>query len=491
MIPRIVIAAASSGCGKTTFTTGLIDVFIKKGLKVQPFKVGPDYIDTMFHTNISGTFSRNLDSWLLDENTVKHLFVKNAADKDIAIIEGVMGLYDGLGGTSQIASTAHIAEITQSPVILIISPQGMSLSVAAMVKGFINFNKNIKIKGVIINRIKAEAHYIILKTAIEENTGLKVLGYLPDMSLLTFESRHLGLMLPHEVNDIKTKISLVSEQIIKSVDINAILNIARSAKVLPLRNLENFNYSKKYICNKNKIIGKNKNILPKYINGDSLPKPVIAVAMDRAFNFYYRDNLDLLEKMGAELVYFSPLQDKFVPSEAKGIYFGGGYPELFAAELEQNRTLRLDIKSKIENGMPVYAECGGLMYMSQSILDLEERCYEMVGVIQAKSLMTSKLQRFGYVEVETQVQNILSLQGERIRAHEFHYSDIAVEEVARKNMCCKVCKRTCNGEKTWHCGFRNNNLFAQYPHIHFWSNPQYAFNFLNNCSIYASWSNKK
>jgi len=471
MVPRIAIAAAASGCGKTTFTAGLIDVFNKRGLKVQPFKVGPDYIDPMFHTIVSGYFSRNLDSWMLDENTVKHLFCKNSDNKDIAIIEGVMGLYDGFGGITQIGSTAHIAEITQSPVILLVNAQGMSLSVAAMLKGFKDFNNKIKIGGIVINRIKGEGHYRIIKTAIEENTGLRVLGYLPDMPEIKLESRHLGLLLPNEIKDLKQKISAISEQILKSVDVDTILNIANSAK-------DHKYYAENYDW---PAIRKNFNFAC---------RPKIAVAMDYAFNFYYRDNFDLLKQIGAEIIFFSPLRDEFLPADSNGIYIGGGYPEIFASELEQNSSLIFDIRGKIENGMPVYAECGGLMYMSQSISDLQGRCYEMVGAIRAKSVMTAKLQRFGYVEVETQVENIMSCKGDKIRAHEFHYSDVQLEQYAKEEMCYKVSKKTHDGNKTWYCGFKHKNLIAAYPHIHFWSNPGYACNFLKNCGKYEEKSKK-
>lgn len=458
-IPRIIISATNSGCGKTTITTGILAALARRGLKVQPFKVGPDYIDPMFHTFITGNDSRNLDSWMLDENVVSYLFSKNTAGMDIAVIEGVMGLYDGYGSRSQTGSTAHVSRIINAPVILVVNGEGMSLSIAALVQGFRDFDRDVNIKGVIINNIKNAGHYQLLKEIIEEHTGISVLGYLPRMEGYSLQSRHLGLVPSDEIEDLKEKINLLSGQMERTIDIELLLKIAEQAGD---------------------------------ISGVQLPLPEIvpppqervriAVARDKAFNFYYRDNLDLLEMMGAELVFFSPLNDSRLPGDIDGLYVGGGYPEVFAKELQDNAPMREDIKCNILKGLPAYAECGGLMYMSQSIENRDGEIYEMVGVIPGKSEMTSSLQRFGYVDIEIASDNVLSKPGQRIRAHEFHYSTTKVD--GDVPVCYRVIKKRKSGEISWNCGFKVINLLAGYPHLHFWSNAGFAKEFADNCIKY-------
>ena len=458
-IPRIVIAGTNSGCGKTTATIGILGALVKRGLKVKPFKIGPDYIDPMFHTFITGIESRNLDSWLLDEEIVSHLLYKNAQGADIAVIEGVMGMFDGYGGYSDAGSTAHVSKVINSPVILVMNGEGLSLSAVALVRGFKDFDKDVGLRGIILNNIKSESHYLLLKEVIEENTGVLVVGYLPKMPEISLQSRHLGLIPSSEIEDLKEKISQLSTQVEKTVNLDLLIKLAVSADELAVRDL-NFN------------IARRKSNLK------------IAVAKDKAFNFYYKDNLDLFEMMGAELLYFSPLEDKQLPEGADGLYIGGGYPEVFGEQLGENKSMLQSLKSCIINGLPAYAECGGLMYLSESIKDKAGKVFEMAGAIPGKSEMTPSLQRFGYVDIEVLNDNVLSKKGYRIRAHEFHYSNTTVDW--NVPVCYKVSKTKKGMEHVgWHCGFKLHNLLAGYPHIHFWGNTGFAERFVNNCIQYS------
>jgi len=457
-----MIAGTNSGCGKTTVASGIMAALVKRGLKVQPFKVGPDYIDPMFHSFITGTGSRNLDSWMLDRDTLIYLFKRSAKSADISVVEGVMGMYDGLGGRDDTGSSAHVSKIIRCPVILVIDGEGMSLSIAAIVKGFRDFDRNVAIKGVIINNISSDAHYKLLKDIIEENTGTAVLGYLPATKECALESRHLGLVPAVEVKGLKGKLGMLSAKTEETVDLDLLLKIAGNAGSLPDGAFEaGFEFRRK------------EGLKPE-------DKVRIGVARDKAFNFYYQDNLDLLEMLGAELVFFSPLEDLRLPGGIDGLYMGGGYPEVWAEELEVNQSIRADIKGKILSGLPAYAECGGLMYMSESIRTLGGKEFEMVGLLPGRSEMTSSLKRFGYVNVEVMQDNILSRKGWSIRAHEFHYSSTFMDESVPS--CFRVFRERRGGEGTsWNCGFRMYNLLAGYPHLHFWSNPDFAANFIENC----------
>lgn len=460
-IPRIVIAGTNSGCGKTTVASGIMAALVKKGLKVQPFKVGPDFIDPMFHTFVTGRHSRNLDSWMLEEDTLRSLMVKNSVGADVAVIEGVMGLYDGLGGNSTTASTAHVSKITNSPVILVVNGEGASLSLSAAILGFKAFDRDTGIRGVIINGIKSESHYKLLKETIEENTGVMVAGYLPKNEGYTLASRHLGLVPSEEIEGLREKLDIVAEDIAKFVDLELLMKLAGDA---------------------GKIKGSIIRIATDKDNASN-QRAVIGVALDKAFNFYYRDNLELLEEMGAELRYFSPLKDSKLPEGLHGLYIGGGYPEVWARELEENSSMRRDIYNAVENGLPMYAECGGLMYMSGSITGRDGVCREMTGVVKGKSRMTSSLQRFGYVEVRMTGGSVLSEQPSSVKAHEFHYSATDFEDGA--GMAFEVIKQRRGREPlSWKCGYRKDKLLAGYPHIHFWGNTELAKGFVNSCRKY-------
>ena len=456
-IPRILIAGTHSGCGKTTVATGIMYALSGRGIKVQPFKTGPDYIDPMFHTFITGRNSRNLDSWILQEDMVQQLFTRNVCDADIAVIEGMMGLYDGCGSRDDAGSTAHVSKITGSPVILVVDGEGMSRSAAALVQGFRDFDPLVDIRGVIINNIYSRKHYELLKDIIESSTGISVVGFLRKMKEYCLENRHLGLVTSAEISDLKDRLEFLRRQVEETVDLELVFKIAKDACGI------------ESVSNPINACGKAK----------------IAVAKDRAFSFYYQDNLDLLEMLGAELAYFSPLSDSRLPEGIDGMYLGGGYPEVFAGELEENRDIREAIRTCTAWGMPAYAECGGLMYMCQSIYAIEGREYKMVGALPGISRMTASLQRFGYVDIEVSHDNLLAKRGMSIRGHEFHFSVTDVEPDT--TACYRVVKDKGTGEMVnWECGFKAGNLLAGYPHLHFWANTEFAKNFIYSCELYKS-----
>jgi cobyrinic acid a,c-diamide synthase len=453
-IPRIVIAGTNSGCGKTTIAIGIMAALVQSGLRVQPFKVGPDYLDPMLHTFVTNSSSRNLDSWLLEETTLSYLFQKAVTGKDLAVIEGVMGLYDGLSGASQLGSTAHVAGMIDAPVVLVVNGAGMSLSIAALIRGFRDFDPAVKVKGVIINNINNGSYFEYLKEIIETHTGIKAIGYLPSLPEAALPERHLGLIPSGEISDLAVKINSLAAQVARTINLELLLAIAREVEpITPV--------SLRY-----KIEAKFKAVR-------------LAVASDAAFNFYYRDNLDLLEMLGAELIYFSPLEDARLPEGINGLYLGGGYPEVWAEQLQANSVMRNSVKLMVEKGLPTYAECGALMYLAERITDHAGLEYTMAGVLPGKSEMTTSLQHFGYVEIELTADNVLGKMGERIRGHEFHYSVTQVDDRLPRTY--RVAKAGKNKMVTWEDGYQLHNLLAGYPHLHFWSNPAFAESFLAQC----------
>jgi cobyrinic acid a,c-diamide synthase len=456
-MPRVVIAGVNSSCGKTTVTIGILAALAQRGLRVQPFKVGPDYLDPMLHSFVTKTASRNLDSWLLKEEVVALLFQRAAIGNDLAVIEGVMGLYDGLGGASPQASTAHVAEIIDAPVVLVVNGAGMSLSIAALIRGFRDFDPRVRIKGIIINNINKESYFQHLKAIIETHTGIKAIGYLPSLPEVALPKRHLGLIPSGEISDLKQRIAVLAAQIDQTIDLEMLLAIAREAKAPPAVGLD-------------------------YQVTSRFSGVRLAVARDAAFNFYYHDNLDLLASLGAELVYFSPLAAAGLPENIDGLYLGGGYPEIWAEQLQANTAMRHSVKRSVAAGLPTYAECGGLLYLAETLQNQAGADYQMVGVLPGRSGMTDSLQRFGYVEIELTADNVLGKAGDRIRGHEFHYSVTEVDaSIARTYQVAKAVK---NKAVIWEDGYRLHNLLAGYQHLHFWSNPALAQNFLARCQCY-------
>ena len=446
-IPRIMFAGTNSGSGKTTITCAILKALINSGLKPTAFKCGPDYIDPMFHTEVIGTKSRNLDLFMLSEDVCKYLLVKNAAGSDVSVIEGVMGYYDGVGGNNTDFSSYHLSKVTKTPCVLIVNCEGASLSLAAIVKGFAEFKPDSNIRGVILNKLPKYL-YKAYKEMIEKETGIQVVGFFPDVIECSIESRHLGLITAAEISDLQHKISVLAEQALKSIDINALIEIANKA--------EDIDY--------------------KEINIQKYCEVRIAVAKDKAFCFYYEDSLELLESMGAKIIYFSPLEDKVLPI-CDGLILGGGYPEIYAKSLSENKEMLNSIKSALSKKLPCIAECGGFMYLLKSITTKQEEVYNMVGVLGGNAYMTEKLSRFGYITLKSNCDSLLANIGEEILAHEFHYSDSTVNGNSYTAI------KPISG-KQWSCINASEFLHAGYPHIHLWGNINLAKKFIEKCEIH-------
>ncbi len=452
-IPRIMIAAAGSGSGKTTVVCGLLQAFLNRGTNLASFKCGPDYIDPMFHTEALGVKSRNLDLFFCHEETVKYLLCKNAEGADLAVMEGVMGYYDGLAGKSTDASAYDLAVKTGTPVILIVDCKGMSVSIAALIKGFLEFRPDNQIKGVILNRL-APMLYEDVKEIIEKELQLEVFGYLPVMKDCSLESRHLSLVTAKEIGNLKEILSRLAEQMEQTINLDRILTLA---EVAPLVRREASPASEAM----------------KHANEDKNSRyPVrIAVAQDKAFCFYYQDNLELLQELGAEIVPFSPLEDQRLPRGISGLILGGGYPELYLEQLSCNKSMLADIKAAIGNGLPCIAECGGFMYLHETVKGTDGNSYPLAGVIVGESYPTEKLTRFGYITLTAAEDNLLCDKGEQLRGHEFHYWDSTNTGAGMRAE--KPLRRT-----AWDCVITEGNLWAGYPHIHFYSNPNAAIRFI-------------
>ena len=389
-IPRLVVAGATSGVGKTSITSAIIYGIKKRGYSVQAFKVGPDYIDPSYLSAISGNDTRNLDVWLMGENELVQSFVKNSTS-DISIIEGVMGYYDGFGGKTNYASTHHVASLVKSPTILVLDASKAARSIAATALGFAKFHRNSRIVGIILNKIGSKKHENMCKQALA-NLKVPILGSILKNSE-SMESRHLGLIPVKEQKSLQNKIRKISREISESLDIDKIVQICKNVPQLPKVQQKKF-----------------KN-----------PTATVAVALDSSFNFYYHDNLEALRREGAKLKFFSPVSDKKIP-KCDLIYIGGGFPEVLGQSLERNTTMRNLIKKHAEEGMPIYAECGGLMYLTKSI-SFGKKKYKMVGLFDAETQMTKKM-TLNYTEGRI-TSNCLISSPAKFRAHEFHYSKIS------------------------------------------------------------------
>lgn len=448
-IKRIMIAGTGSGSGKTTVTCGILKALVRKAYKVASFKCGPDYIDLMFHSKIIGTKSRNLDSFLCGENTTKYLFAKTGAEADFSIVEGVMGLYDGLGPKSTKYSSCDLSLITDTPTVLVVNAEGMYISVAAVVNGYLNFAPN-NIKGIILNGT-SEMMYKTYKDIIEDLCKVKVYGFLPRIPEAEIGSRHLGLVTAEEIEDLEARLNLLADAVDKYIDIDGLLKLGEEA---PELEYEDIKVEKQGSCK-------------------------IAVARDSAFCFYYEDGLKLLETMGAELKYFSPVKDGELPEDIDGLYLGGGYPELYAKELSENKAMLKAINSAVKGGLPTIAECGGFMYLQKSIKDKEGHEFEMVNVIDSTSMLTNKLSRFGYTTLRALNNNLLFNEGEQINAHEFHYSD--------SDLCGEdfLAVKPITGRQ-WHCIHGNSTMIAGYPHMHLWGNLKAAERFVKACTKFKN-----
>lgn len=441
-VPRVVIAGTNSGCGKTTVSCALLQAFINRGLNAGAFKCGPDYIDTMFHSRIIGAESSNLDTFFFNENTLKYLLAKNGAGRDINIIEGVMGFYDGMGAVSVEGSTYDVARISQSPVILVVGAKGASLSTLAIIQGFLDFCPDNNICGVILNQCTKMTYSVLAKEIKKRFVGrVKPLGFLPNTPECVLESRHLGLVTAAEVDGLKEKMHSLADLAENFIDIDGIIDIVKNAPFVSCKR-------------------------PEFPRG--MEQVRIAVARDRAFCFYYEDSIDMLREMGAETVDFSPLADVRLPENIHGIYIGGGYPELYAKRLGENISMRQSVKAALERGVPCIAECGGFMYLAEFI-DGEP----MVGYLPGRCFDSGRLTRFGYITLKAKRSNMLCGEGMEIRGHEFHHwdceftgGDFTASKASGKN---------------WECVYATDRLYAGYPHFHFYASPDFAVNFYKKC----------
>lgn len=442
--PRLIIAATQSGSGKTTIVSGILAALKNRGLKIQSYKIGPDYIDPGFHEIASGRPSHNLDSWLVGEKKLAEIFLSTFQDSDIAIIEGVMGLYDG--GKNGISSTAEIAKILNAPVILIIDAKSMGASAAAIALGFRDFDKEINFAGVILNRLGSESHEKMIRDALKK-IDIKCFGAMKRDENFILPERHLGLV-PTAENNFSAVIEKISSAVEKQINLDEILKLAENSELLHAK--------------------KNSSFL---IPHSSLN---IGVAKDEAFNFYYAESLRELEKLGAEIIFFSPLEDKFLPENIDGLILGGGFPEMFAKKLEKNISMREAIKNFSK---PIFAECGGYMYLMKSIKNFDGEIFEMCGVIPNRAEMTKKLQTVGYVEATLRKNCIIGAAGDKIHAHEFHFS-IETENLTEEKIF--DCEKIRTGKK-YFAGYAEKNIVASYLHIHFAGCPGVVKNFVNAC----------
>ena len=452
-LPRVLFAAASSGSGKTTVTCGILRSLARRGVNVCAFKCGPDYIDPLFHRSVLSTPCRNLDLYFSSEEEVRTLLAEGAGacaeaeppcstsnaddahaanpSPPLAVIEGVMGYYDGLGGTTDTASAYHVACATNTPVVLIVNARGASLTLVAQLKGIIEYRKPSHIAGVILNCCSKNLA-ALLTPALQQECGITVLGYVPNKPEFALESRHLGLVTADEIDNLQERIDAIANTLDETINFEALLNLANHAPALEYE--------------------------PHTCTPATTTQPVIAVARDHAFCFYYEESLELLRRLGARCAYFSPCAGDVLPQGCCGVYLGGGYPELHAKELQENTALAQQLREQHAASMPFFAECGGFMYLQERLVDMEGNSWRMAGVIPGDVHYTGKLTRFGYVELTAQKSGMGTHAGNTLRAHEFHYFD-----------------SSCNGNafhavkhtgKQWDCCVVENRLFAGFPHFY-------------------------
>ncbi len=481
-IPGIVISAPKSGSGKTLITMAIMKALKNRGFFVRAFKCGPDYIDPMFHKEILRVPSKNLDTFFVDEKTLRSLYtdsisetlmtrqvggrglsggnvnawrgapserVKN--DEPISVVEGVMGLYDGIGMSDE-ASTYEIAKMLSLPIILVIDAKGMSRSIIAEVAGFLRYDREGLIRGVILNKT-TEKVYNTVAPIIESELNIYALGYMKYSKELTIKSRHLGLVQPTEVENLRQKVSSAAERLEQTVDVNNLIRIANTAERLPDHHL-----------------------MIERVVKNGTKSPVIAVARDKAFSFIYEDNIKTLREAGAEIRFFSPLRDERLPDGTDGLILYGGYPELYLPELMQNESMRMSVRNAILDGMPVLAECGGYMYLHEKVYDQHDRAYTMCGVVKGSCRDTGKLTHFGYVTVEEKEPRFLP-KDTVIRAHEFHHYSSTANDTA-----CIVRKE--GSDESWEGIMSGPTSFVGFQHFYYPSYPEFAYHFIKEVVKY-------
>lgn len=472
-IKRIMIAAPGSGSGKTTVTCALLQVLKNRGEKVVSYKCGPDYIDPRFHEKVIGVPSYNLDTFFTGEEDTRALFMKHAVKDGFAVMEGVMGLYDGLGGIREEGSSYHLAKITKTPIVLVVDARGMGRSILPLIAGFLKYDTAHLVRGVLLNRI-SKGYFEMIKPLIEEELRLPVLGFLPALEKFQIKSRHLGLVLPNELAGIKEKIRSISVEFEKTVFVPSLLNIAEGAEEIGM--IKTLGSEEK--GGETKAIDEMKYEL----HTEPDERPVIAVAMDEAFCFYYEDNLLMLKENGTEIRYFSPLHDRKLPDVCHGLLIGGGYPELHAETLSQNTAMRMEVKKAAEKGMPIVAECGGFMYLHDTFIGKNGIRHPMAGVVKAECFNTGKLVRFGYIEMMEKESSFLP-EAERIKGHEFHYYD------STDNGSSVLAIKPVTG-RSYSCVMEGENYWMGFPHLYYPSNPAFAKSFVQKAARYAAFNDR-
>ena len=457
--PRLLIAGTATSVGKTTLAAGLIGALKTRGLTVQSFKVGPDYIDPAYLAHVTGRPCRNLDSWMLGKGALQQVLAQGCIGADLAIIEGMMGLFDGRGGGIE-GSSAEVARVTKSPVVLVIDVGKTAESAAATALGFKMYAPSVKLAGILLNNVASDDHRRNVEDAIWSVAKLPVLGALPMMADLGIPERQLGLLPVAENKEWDRILRLAAEAVQKHVDLELVLRIAQKAELVPL-------------VAKKVFLGKTA----------GSPRIRLAVAYDEAFNFYYPENLELLEEYGAEIVPFSPLEERHLPSGIGGLYMGGGFPEEFVEGLSGNRSMAESIQDAHRARLPIYAECGGLMYLGRTLRMPDGRVRPMLGVLPVDVEMDGQLHRFGYRQLLTLEDTILSPRGQFYRGHEFHWSRIR-SQGSELRPAYQV--SNADGDPIGYEGFAGPNLLASYVHLHFGQNPLLAEKFLSHCREYLA-----
>ena len=442
IVPRFVIAGTSSGVGKTTITLAIMAALTARGRLVQGFKVGPDFIDPGHHAAVTGRPSRNLDGWMLGEIVNRDIFTRAAADADISIIEGMMGLFDGSSPVNEVGSTAELAKQLDAPVLLVIDGSAMARSAAAMVSGYATFDPALRVAGVLFNRVSSEGHYKLLKHAVEQESKVEVVGYMRPDQAVTISDRHLGLVTAMELKTGELY-GRLAKAVAETVDLDRVEALARSCSAWLM-------------------------VAPTITRSNGR-RVRIGVAQDQAFCFYYPENLELLETGGAELVKFSPMNDQDLP-DVDMLYLGGGYPELHGERLAGNTAMRMAIRRFSERGGTIYAECGGMMYLTQAIRDFEGKSHEMVGLFAAEAVMSKVSMTLGYRELRISQPCVLGEIGVTVRGHEFHYS--LVEPKGRLQYACTL--TDAQGKSKGQDGLVVGNTVGLYSHLHFASQPEIA-----------------
>lgn len=489
----IMISGVKSGSGKTMISCALLSMLKQRGVNVGAYKCGPDYIDPMFHQKCIGVPSENLDSFFLEEEQLKELYMRSIEEHatELSIVEGAMGLYDGIGGTSENASAYDVASKLGIPIVLVVDAHGMGRSILPLVSGYLSFDRHKLIKGVILNRVSG-ALYVRLRYMLETELGIAVCGYVEKQSE-AFDSRHLGLVMPDEIDDIRGRLISLSKAVGRNLDIEKILDISKTAEAIKLskdtsketsKNQSKGTY-KEIKCNRtNKKPDNNsdekKIIEVTDITDSNINKPVIAVAKDEAFCFYYEENLRILREMGASLTFFSPIHDDKLPAEADAIIIGGGYPELWAKELSANESMKQSIYDAIKNGMPTIAECGGFMYLHDKLRTVDDIEYDMVGVVNGTVHYTGKLVRFGYVSIYEEAQDrekSFLVSGKSIKGHEFHYFD------STDNGADCIMKKPAS-KLSWSGIHVDDTSWLGFPHLYLLSCPDFAGRFIDKAIKY-------